>query len=48
MSVSDFSSVMKARAALQNMNTTTDILSSWTDALQNSLIVPTDVSKEKA
>ena len=48
MSISEFSSVMKARAALQNMNTTTDILSSWTDALQNSLIVPTDVSKEKA
>ena len=48
MSISEFSSVLKAKAALQNMNTTTDILSSWTDALQNSLTVPTDVSKEKA
>ena len=48
MSISEFSTVMKARAALQNMNSTTETLASWTDGLQNSLTVPADVSKAKA
>jgi len=48
MSISEFSTVMKARASLQNMNSTTETLASWTDGLQNSLTVPTDVSKAKA
>jgi len=39
---------MKARASLKNLNDTTETLASWTDALQNSLTVPTDISKEKA
>jgi len=48
MSISEFSTVMKARASLQNMNSTTETLASWTDALQNSLTVPADVSRAKA
>jgi hypothetical protein len=48
MSISEFSTVMKARASLKNLNDTTETLASWTDALQNSLTVPTDISKEKA
>lgn len=48
MSISEFSSVMKARASLKNMNMTTETLASWTDGLQNSLTVPADVSKAKA
>ena len=47
MSISEFSSVMKARASLQNNPSTFLTIDSWTDALENSLKVPDATSIDK-
>ena len=48
MSISEFSSVMRARASLNNNPSTFVTIDSWTDALENSLKVPdaTNIDKQ--
>lgn len=47
MSISEFSSVMRARASLQNNPSTFLTIDSWTDALENSLKIPKSPSADK-
>lgn len=47
MSISEFSSVMRARASLNNNPNTFLTIDSWTDALENSLKIPNAPSIDK-